>query len=82
MTIDTAVLSETYLTLKQYIPQKDRQEAADNLTSQLIDLLSDHDIKEFSETDAYTERAYQEYAGTNEDEDDFDYDELTSDDEW
>lgn len=80
--IDTSTLSETYLALKQYIPQKDRQEAADNLVSLLIDILNEHDIQEFATTDAYTERAYREYAGETDDDDNFEYDELSSDDEW
>ncbi len=76
MTIDVDVLSEVYSTLKQYIPQKDRQEATDNLMSILVDLLGDKELKEFSGTDAYTKRSFDEYAGNYEqDEDDEDYDE-------
>jgi hypothetical protein len=63
------ILSETYLTLKQYIPSKDRQEAADSVMSVLVDMLNDTELKEFSESDSYLERAYKEYAGEYEDED-------------
>lgn len=76
MTIDVDVLSEAYSTLKQYIPQKDRQEASDNLMSILVDLLGDKELKEFSGTDQYTKRSYTEYAGDN----DLDYD--IDDDEY
>ena len=64
------ILSETYLTLKQYIPGKDRQEAADSLMSILIDLLSDQELQEFSDADAYLQRAYKEYAVSHDDDDD------------
>ena len=70
MSIDIEVLSESYTILKQYIPQKDRQEAADNVMSILVDLLSDIELKEFSATDAPLSRAYKEYAA-DPDEDDF-----------
>jgi hypothetical protein len=67
MSIDVEVLSEAYQTLKQYIPQKDRQEAADNLMSILVDVLGDIELKEFGSTDAYTKRSLEEYAGDMED---------------
>ena len=74
MSIDVEILSETYQTLKQYIPQKDRQEASDNLMSILVDVLGDNELKEFGGTDAYTKRSLVEYAGDMEDsfeEDDY-----------
>lgn len=74
MTIEVDTLSEVYQTLKQYIPQKDRQEASDNLMSILVDLLPDNDLMEFAGTDAYTKRSLQEFAPDmleeDEDEDD------------
>lgn len=70
MTIDASLLSEVYSILKQYIPQKDRQEASDNIMSILVDLLSDEDLKEFSATDSYTRRSFDEYAGNYDDETD------------
>jgi hypothetical protein len=72
MTIDTEILGEVYSTLKQYIPQKDRQEASDNLMSILVDLLGDIELKEFSGIDSYTKRSYDEYAGNTLDEEDQD----------
>lgn len=62
MSIEVDSLSEVYQTLKQYIPQKDRQEASDNLMSILVDLLPDDELLEFSGTDAYTKRSLQEFA--------------------
>jgi len=73
MSIEVDVLSEAYIILKQYIPQKDRQEAADSLMSVLVDLLSDDELAEFSATDSNLTRAYKEYAVEPED-DDIDYD--------
>lgn len=68
MSIEIDVLSEVYTILKQYIPQKDRQEAADNLMSVMVDCLSDEEIVEFSGTDAALKRAYKEYAHDEEDD--------------
>ena len=75
MTIDSEVLSEAYSILKQYIPVKDRQEAADNLMSVMVDYLDDSELKEFGRTDAALGRAFKEYAGDAEDEYDEEYDE-------
>lgn len=75
MSIEVDVLVETYTTLKQYIPTKDRQEAADNLMSVMVDLLNDLDIKELAGTDAQLSKAYKEYADEFEDEDYEDYEE-------
>lgn len=61
MSIDVEVLSEAYTILKQYIPQKDRQEAADNLMSVMVDMLSDQELKELGATDAPLSRALKEY---------------------
>lgn len=72
MSVEIDVVSEVYTILKQYIPQKDRQEAADNLMSVMVDLLSDDELKEFSGTDAALGRAFKEYAGEIDD----DYDEY------
>jgi hypothetical protein len=63
MTIDVNVLNEVYSILKQYVPQKDRQEASDNIMSLLVDMLDDEELKEFSLTDSYTKRSFEEYAG-------------------
>lgn len=68
MSIDVEVLSEMYTVLKQYIPSKDRQEAADNLLSIMVDMLGDQELKEFGATDSILKRALKEYV----DEDDSD----------
>lgn len=68
MTIDVEVLGEVYSILKQYIPPKDRQEAADNLISSMVDLLGELELKEFAATDTKLQHAFKEYA-TDEDED-------------
>lgn len=69
MSIDVEVLGETYTILKQYIPQKDRQEAADNLMSVLVDMLNDIDLQEFGGTDNTLKRALKEYVAEEEEED-------------
>ena len=68
MSIEVDVLIETYTILKQYIPVKDRQEAADNLMSVLVDLLNDDQLKEVGSTDAALSRALKEYVVEEEDE--------------
>jgi hypothetical protein len=75
MSIDVDVLIELYQTLKQYIPQKDRQEASDNLMSILVDYLADKELKEFGGADSYTKRSLEEYAGDFDDEEYEDFDE-------
>lgn len=70
MSIEVEVLSETYTILKQYIPAKDQQEAADNLMSVMVDYLNDIDLKEFGGTDAKLKKALKEF-GADEEEDDY-----------
>ena len=74
MSVDIEILSETYTILKQYIPVKDRQEAADNLMSVLVDMLGDVDLQEFGNTDSSLKKALKEYVQDEED-DDYDSDE-------
>jgi cytochrome c553 len=64
--VDIEALTETYQILKQYIPAKDRQEAADNLMSAMTDMLSDQDLKELSGVDSALTRAFKEYASIDE----------------
>lgn len=64
------LVSEVYQTLKNYIPQKDRQEASDTLMSLLVDMMPDDELKEFASSDAYTQRSYKEYAADIEEYDD------------
>jgi hypothetical protein len=77
MSIEVDVLSEAYTILKQYIPTKDRQEAADNLMGLMVDMLNDLDLKEFSGTDAALTRAFKQYAGDAEEDEEIynDYEE-------
>lgn len=70
MGIGPEVLSEAYLILKQYIPAKDRQEAADNLMGMLVDMLSDDELKEFGNTDTVLRHALKEYSVDDDDDDD------------
>lgn len=72
MSIEIDTLIETYTILKEYIPAKERQAAADNLVSILVDALSDKEIREFGGTDGYTKRSLEEYIG-DDDEDEIDY---------
>lgn len=76
MTIDVEVLSELYTIMKQYIPQKDRQECADNLMSIMVDMLGDKELKEFGTTDATLKRALKEYV------DEESYDDNEEDSDW
>jgi len=62
MSIEVDVLSEAYTILKQYIPQKDQQEAADNLMSVMVDYLNDLDLNEFGTTDTKLKKAMKEFA--------------------
>jgi hypothetical protein len=71
--IDLEVLSEAYLTLKQYIPSKDRQEAADNLMGVLVDMLNDEQLREFGATDTPLTKSLKEYVD-DDDNNDEDYD--------
>lgn len=73
MTIEVEVLAETYTILKQYIPGKDRQEAADNLISVMVDLLSDEELKVLADSDTTLAKAVKEYSAEF---DDGDYDQY------
>lgn len=80
MSIDIEILSEAYTILKEYIPSKDRQAAADNLLSVLVDVLSDKELKEFGATDSYTKRSIEEYVEFDNDDEDYDEDNYSYDD--
>jgi len=60
--IDVDTLIETFSIMKQYVPGKDRQEAADSLVSVLVDLLSDDDLAELAGSDPHLARSAKEYA--------------------
>jgi cytochrome c553 len=59
--IDLETLVTSYTTLKEYIPTKDRQSAADHIMSEMVDLLNDEDLAEFAAVDSYLKHAYKEY---------------------
>ena len=61
MSIDVDVLVESYAILKQYIPVKERQEAADNLACMLSDSISEDELREFATADVHAKRAVEEY---------------------
>jgi hypothetical protein len=71
MSIDVEILIETYTILKEYVPTKERQAAADNLMSVLVDSLSEKELREFGGTDGYTKRSLEEYL---DEEDEYDED--------
>lgn len=76
MSVEVDILSEMWLTVKEYVPQKDRQAAADHLVS----VVADHNILErdliaVGGTDSYLKRAVEEYLGEEVEEPDYDEDE-------
>ena len=78
--IEVDTLSEVYSVLKEYINTRDRQAAADQLLSSLVDLsVSEQDLKEFCSTDKYLKQSYEDYFQDadegDEEEIDYDYDE-------
>lgn len=62
MSIEIETLIEVYSTLKEYIPVKERQGAADGVMSVMIDSLNDLDMAEFMGVDSYLKRSYEAYA--------------------
>ena len=72
MSMDVEVLIEAYTILKQYIPQKDRQEAADNLMSVMVDMLNDEELANFGGADNTIKRALKEYSAEDEEDEDSD----------
>lgn len=78
--IDITIIEEMWDILKLYIPEKDRQVAADHLIPAIIDYdLPDSEFKKFVKTDHYLEVAAQEFLDS---EDDDDYDDDDEDDEY
>jgi len=73
MSIEVEVLGEVYTILKQYIPQKDRQEAADNVMSVVVDMLNDIDLQEFGGTDSNLKKALKEYSVDYDEDEDSNY---------
>jgi hypothetical protein len=62
--METDILSEMWLTTKEYIAPKDRQAAADHIISVVADHnITERDLKTFGATDSYLKRAVEEYLG-------------------
>lgn len=75
MSIETDILSEMWLTTKEYISPKDRQAAADHIISVVADHnITERDLKTFGGTDGYLKRAVEEYLGDSADDESDDYD--------
>lgn len=69
MSLEIDILSEFWLTTKEYIAPKDRQAAADHVLSVVADHnILERDLRAFSGTDAYLKRALKEYLGEDEDD--------------
>lgn len=80
MSIEVDILSEMWLTTKEYITLKDRQAAADHIISVVADhSITERDLKAFGSTDSYLKRALVEYLGED-DEKESKYDD--EDDEY
>jgi len=80
MSLEVDILSDVWLTCKEYINPKDRQAAADHVISVASDHnITERDIKAIGGTDAYLSRAVKEYLGEEEVEEP-DYDEDEDDD--
>ena len=77
MSVDTEILGDMWLTVKEYISEKDMQIAADHVINVMADhSISEHELKVFAGVDTYLKEALDEYIGNNDedDEDDDDYD--------
>jgi len=77
MTLEIDILSEMWLTVKSYIPQKERQAVADHVVNVVADhSITEDDLRKFAGTDIYIRQAVNEYLGEEEtDTDGDDYDE-------
>lgn len=79
MSVELDVLTETYLIMKEYVPSKDRQTAADQLVGNLVDMgIPDPEFEKFCATDSYLKRAGEDYL--DDDSGDDDTDELAFED--
>ena len=64
---------EIWNVLKEYIPQKEKQEAADHLIPLLVDLdFTDSEFQSLVRSDRYLEEAAQEYLEDDDDDDEID----------
>ena len=67
MNVDIDVLSEIWLTCKEYINPKDRQAVADHVLNVVADhSITEAELKAFGSTDSYLKRALVEYLGEEE----------------
>lgn len=67
---DVDSVREIWNVLKEYIPVKEKQEAADHLISLLVDMdFPDSEFQSLVRSDRYLEEAAQEYLEEDEDED-------------
>ena len=79
MSLEVDILSEMWLTVKEYIPAKDRQAVADHVVNVVADhSITERDLKAFGSTDSYLKRALVEYLGEEEVEEP-DYDDEDED---
>ena len=70
---DIDSVREIWNVLKEYIPIKEKQEAADHLISLLVDMdFLDSEFQSLVKSDRYLEEAAQEYLEEEDDEDDED----------
>lgn len=68
MSIDVEVVCDAYLVMKEYVPTKDRQAAADHVASVIADAgISDFEIKQVAGVDSYMKRAMRDYIDEDED---------------
>jgi hypothetical protein len=69
MSVEVDVLSEMWLTVKEYIAAKDRQAVADHIVNVVADhSITERDLKAFGGADSYIKRAVVEYLGEEESE--------------
>ena len=73
---DIDSVREIWNVLKEYIPVKEKQEAADHLISLLVDMdFPDSEFQSLVRSDRYLEEAAQEYLEDEDDDGDNDEDE-------
>lgn len=62
MSIEVDAMGEMWLTVKEYITQKDRQAAADHLVAVIADHnVTERELKALGGTDKYLRHAVEEY---------------------
>lgn len=62
MSIEVSAMGEMWLTVKEYIVQKDRQAAADHLVAVIADhAVTERELKSLGGTDKYLRHAVEEY---------------------